>query len=111
FGNYAAALTDITAATSAGPFLSAPATVANLSVGVFNTYSTNSGDATNGVYDATDRQRFSHNANASDAQCQTGTAICQLPGGDTTKRDDRFLRKVRAVSPQALNRYNFDVFW
>jgi hypothetical protein len=105
-GNYANALTDIVAATASGPFVSVPGSLANLTTGAYYSYSTNSGDATNGVFDATDRQRFSHNANASDAQLQAGAAL-----GDTSKRDDRFLRKIRPVTPQALNRYFFDVFW
>lgn len=99
--DFAAALTDLAAAA---PFFNpAPTTVAQLQVGLYNTYSTTSGDATNGVYDATDRQRFSHNANAFDAQLKIV--------GDTTSRDNRFTRKVRPVSPAAFNRYNFDVFW
>jgi len=111
-GQYAAALTDLTAALSA-PFSGAPATIAQLNVGVYNTYSTLSGDATNGVYDATDRQRFAHNSYAADAQLQAGAAV-----GDTTKRDLRFLRKFGPVRGSnglpinlGLDRYGFHVNW
>src|SRR5262249_27281011 len=111
--NYAAALTDLgQAMTGASPFVAAapapatPPTLAQLLAGAYDSYSVTSGDAINPVYDATDRQRFAHNTLAYEAQLQAGAAL-----GDTTKRDDRFLRKVRAVKPQALNRYFFDVFW
>jgi hypothetical protein len=104
---FGAALTDLGAAMGgSSPFVLNPTTLAQLNVGAYHSYSVTSGDATNGVYDATDRQRFAHNTLAYEAQLQNGAAL-----GDTTKRDDRFLRKVRAVKPQALNRYNFDVFW
>ena len=103
--SYAAALVDLnTAFTGTGtPFVSAPTTLAQLQVGVYNTYSTTSGDATNGVFDATDRQRFAHNSLAADAVIRTGT--------DTTTRDARFLRKVRPVRPSSLSRYGFSVYW
>jgi hypothetical protein len=103
--SYAEALNDLNAVfTGTGtPFVSAPTTLAQLQVGVYNTYSTTSGDATNGVYDATDRQRFAHNSLAADAVIRTGT--------DTTTRDARFLRKVRPVRPSSLSRYGFNVYW
>jgi hypothetical protein len=105
-GNYAAALTDLGQAFG-GPFLANPATLANLQVGPANTFSLTAGDLTNGVYDATDRQRFAHNILALEAQTQPGYAVL----ADTaTKRDDRFLRKVR-LSKTITNRYAFDVYW
>lgn len=97
--DFTAALTDLAAS-----FLNAaPTTLAQLQTGVYNTYSTTSGDASNGVYDATDRQRFSNNSNAVDA-------ILKIPG-DTTSRDNRFTRKIRPVSPAAFARYGFNIFW
>lgn len=111
-GDYAGALTDLTAALG-GPFSGAPATVQQMNVGVYNTYSTVSGDATNGVYDATDRQRFAHTGYALEAQLQAGAVV-----GDTTRRDARFLRKfgpVRNTSgaaiPNGLDRYGFHINW
>ena len=105
FGNYAAALTDLTAAFSGGTFKAAPTSLADLNIGVYQTYSTTSGDLVNPVYDATDRQRFAHNELAQEAQLDS-TAV----GNDTTHRDARFLRKVR-VSKTITNRYGFDVYW
>jgi hypothetical protein len=106
--NYAGVLADLAQAMGgSSPFKTTPASLADLNVGVYHTYSTNAGDATNGVYDATDRQRFAHNSLAAQAKLQ---ATASGPT-DTAKRDDRFLRKVRPVKPQALNRYFFDVFW
>ncbi len=113
-GNYAAALTDlgvsfVNPTTSTVTALS----LAQLTTGIYNTYSTTSGDATNGVYDATDRQRYAHTGYATDAQLQAGATA-----GDTTKRDARFLRKigpVRATSGAGivggLDRYGFHINW
>ncbi|MBI4501935.1 MAG: hypothetical protein HY700_12345 [Gemmatimonadetes bacterium] len=109
FGDYTAALTDLAAS-----FLNAaPTSLAQLNTGVYHTYSTNAGDATNGVYDATDRQRFAHTSYATEAQLQAGATP-----GDTTKRDARFLRKfgaVRNASGNAivggLDRYGFHINW
>ena len=100
-GAYAAALTDLGASfmdTTQAP-----------TMGAYVTYSTAGTDATNGLYDPTSRQRYVHPAMAFDAQCQAGTANCQLPGGDTTKRDLRFLNKVVPIG--TLVRFFFTVNW
>jgi len=95
-GNYAAALTDL-----AGSFIDPTKA---LSTGVYNTYSTNAGDATNGAYDPGPRQLFAHPSYATDAQLQSGA----VPG-DTTKRDLRFLAKFRPVTQ--FSRYGFTLNW
>ncbi|MSR07065.1 MAG: RagB/SusD family nutrient uptake outer membrane protein [Gemmatimonadetes bacterium] len=93
---YAAALTDL-----GGSFLN----VANhLSTGAYNTYSNNSGDAQNGLYDPTARQRYAHSSFALNAKLQAGAAP-----GDTTRRDLRFLNKIYGITK--INRYGFTVDW
>jgi starch-binding outer membrane protein, SusD/RagB family len=103
--SFADALVDLNAVfTGTGtPFVAVPNTLAQMQIGVYNTYSTTSGDATNGVFDATDRQRFAHTSLAQEAVIRTGT--------DTTTRDARFLRKVRTVKGDSLSRYGFKVYW
>ncbi|MBI4501937.1 MAG: RagB/SusD family nutrient uptake outer membrane protein [Gemmatimonadetes bacterium] len=93
---YAAALTDL-----GGSFLDV---TKPLSSGAYNTYSTLSGDALNGLFDPTARQRYAHGWLARDAKLQAGAAP-----GDTTKRDLRFLTKIYGLP--AFSRYNFNINW
>lgn len=86
---FAAALTDL-----AGSFLdpSKP-----MSFGAYHTFSTNSGDATNGLFDPTARQRYAHPSYALDAQLKA----------DGVTKDNRFTTKIRAIAP--FTRYGFPV--
>lgn len=99
---YAAALTDL--GTS---FLN---TASPLSMGAYSTYSNNSGDAQNGLYDPTARQRYAHTSFAANAKLQVGAAP-----GDTTLRDLRFLSKIAPLrtftSADSIDRYGFRVHW
>ena len=88
---YATALTDLAAS-----FVD---TAKALSLGVYFTFSTASGDAQNGLYDPTARQRYAHGSYATDAQLQSGGA-----------RDNRFLTKIDTLVPQVV-RYGFTVNW
>ena len=90
-GDFATALTDL-----AGSFLD---TSAPLSLGVYHTFSTNSGDVLNPLYDPTARQFYAHPSYATDAQLQV----------DGVTRDDRFVTKIRALAP--FTRYGFAVSW
>ncbi|HWP36507.1 MAG TPA: RagB/SusD family nutrient uptake outer membrane protein [Gemmatimonadales bacterium] len=74
-GNYSAALTSL-----GGSFLS---TSAPLTLGVYHTYSTGSGDATNGIFDPTAADILAHPSISTDAQLRA----------DLTK-DLRFQQKV-----------------
>ncbi len=96
WGKYADVLTDLRAS-----FLD-PAK--DLRYGGYNTYSTNSGDATNPRYDPTARQRYAHGSFAKDAKLQAGATP-----GDTTKRDLRFLNKIYSL--KEFTRYGFTVDW
>src|SRR5260370_23153182 len=89
-GHYATALTDLAAS-----FVD---TTAAFSLGVYNTFSTASGDAQNTLYDPTARQLYAHASYATDAQLQTGGA-----------KDNRFVTKIRAIS--TFTRYGFSVSW
>lgn len=99
---YAAALTDL--GTS---FLNV---ASPLPTGAYSTYSNNSGDAQNGLYDPTARQRYAHTSFARDAKLQAGAAV-----GDTTRRDLRFLSKIAPLrtftSADSIDRYGFRVHW
>lgn len=99
---YAAALTDLGASfldiTKPLPF------------GAYSTYTNNSGDAQNGLYDPTARQRYAHTSFATNAKLQLGAAP-----GDTTRRDLRFLSKIAPLrtftSADSIDRYGFRVHW
>ncbi len=91
-GDFAAALTDL-----AGSFLD---TTADLSLGVYHTFSTNSGDVQNPLFDPTARQRYAHPSYTADAQLQA----------DGVTKDNRFVTKIRAIVP-SFTRYGFVVSW
>jgi hypothetical protein len=88
--NFAAALTDL-----AGSFLD---TGSPLTLGVYHTYSTVSGDAINGLFEGTPRLYFTHPSIANNAQLK--------PDGT---QDNRFLAKVVAIP--AFTRFNIAVQW
>lgn len=74
-------------------------TSASMNLGAFHSYSTNAGDATNGLYDPTARQRYAHPSYATEAQlAAVGGAL-----------DRRFTSKIRAIPP--LTRYFFPIEW
>jgi len=88
-------------------FITTPTSLASLDVGVYNVYSTTSGDATNPLGLGADGSLFAHASFATDAQ--------QKPGGGA---DDRFTRKIEKLatpiaSPQGLGipaEYRFKVY-
>ncbi len=91
WAKYADALTDLQ-----GSFLD-PSKA--MSFGAYNTYSTLSGDAQNGLFDPTARQRYAHGSYATDAKLKA----------DGVTKDDRFTSKIYAIA--RFNRYGFDVAW
>src|SRR5574341_1817596 len=91
WAKYADALTDL-----GGSFLN-PAQP--MSRGAYHTYSTLSGDAQNGMYDPTARQRYAHGSFATDAKVKA----------DGVTKDDRFTSKIYSIAP--FNRYGFNVAW
>ena len=90
-GNYPRALTDLQAS-----FLN---TASPLTLGVSHTYSTNSGNQTNGLYDPTAHQRYVHPSFETDAQ--------KTAGGTS---DLRFVNKVRALTPPVA-RFGYTAKW
>ena len=81
--DYATALTAL-----AGSFID---TDAPLELGAYDVFTTNPGDALNGLYDPSGTSYYAHPSFVTDAQLQPGGAI-----------DDRVTRKVREVAPKSL---------
>lgn len=81
--DYATALTAL-----AGSFLD---TGAPLTLGAYDVFTTNPGDALNGLYDPAGNSYYAHPSFVTDAQLKPGGAI-----------DDRVTRKVREVAPKSL---------
>lgn len=72
----------------AGSFID---TDAPLTLGAYNVFTTNPGDALNGLYDPSGTSYYAHPSFVTDAQTQPGGAI-----------DDRVTRKVKTVTPKSL---------
>ncbi len=77
-------------------FIKTPTSLADLNIGVFNTYSTTSGDATNPIAAGVDGALFAHPSYATDAQKKADGS-----------NDDRFTRKITKIAspvaaPQGL---------
>lgn len=81
--DYTTALTAL-----AGSFID---TDAPLTLGAYDVFTTNPGDALNGLYDPSGTSYYAHPSFVTDAQLQPGGAI-----------DDRVTRKVREVAPKSL---------
>ena len=73
-------------------------TGAPLSDGVYHTFSTASGDVTNGLFDPGNRAVYAHPSLEADAQ----------PKGDGTP-DDRFQEKVTNIAPQSIQGLSSDL--
>jgi hypothetical protein len=87
-------------------FISTPASLADLNVGVYNVYSTTSGDVTNPLGFAADGSLFAHASYVTDAQTNGGT-----PDARVTRKLDKLVAPITA--PQGLGipaTYRFKVY-